>query len=65
MTSARATQAKVLLAIVAVFIVVSNTVGDGNALGGVAFFVWALSALALIGLGIKTLIERRQVNGSS
>lgn len=60
MTNSRATQAKVLLAILAVFIVLSNTVGDGNTLGGIAFVVWALAALALIGLGVITLLERRR-----
>lgn len=59
MTSARHIQAKVLLAVIAVFILVSNTVGDGNTLGGIAFVIWALAALALIGLGVRTLIERR------
>ena len=62
MTS-RATQAQVLLAILVVFLVISNTVGDGNALGGVAFVIWALAAIALIGLGIRTMIERRRGNG--
>lgn len=62
MTS-RATQAQVLLAILVAFLVISNTVGDGNALGGIAFVVWALAALALIGLGIKTLVERRRGDG--
>ena len=65
MASSRSTQARILLAVAAAFFVISNTVGNGNALGGIAFVIWALAAVALIGLGIKTLIERRHVNGSA
>ena len=63
MARSRATQAQVLLGILVAFFVISNTVGDGNALGGVAFVIWALAALALIGLGIRTLFERRRRDG--
>ena len=63
MGSSTARTAQVLLGIVVVFFVVSNTVGDGNALGGIAFFIWVLAAVALIGLGIKTLLDRRRVDG--
>jgi hypothetical protein len=59
MTSSRATQAKLLLVILVAFFVISNTIGDGNALGGIAFVVWALAAVALIALGVKTALERR------
>lgn len=59
MTSSRATQAKLLLVILVAFFAISNTIGDGNALGGIAFVVWALAAVALIGLGVKTALERR------
>jgi hypothetical protein len=60
MTSSRATQAQILLGIVAVFFIISNTIGDGNTIGGIAFVIWALAALALLGLGIKTIVERRR-----
>jgi hypothetical protein len=63
MTSSRATQAQVLLGILIAFFVISNTVGDGNALGGIAFVIWALAALALIGLAIKAMFERRRGDG--
>ena len=59
MTSSPATAAKVLLGILVAFFVISNTIGDGNALGGIAFVVWALAAVALIALGVKTALERR------
>jgi heme exporter protein D len=59
MTSSRADQAKLLLVIIVAFFAISNTIGDGNALGGIAFVVWALAALALIALGVKTALERR------
>lgn len=52
--------ALILLAVIVTFIVISNTVGDGNALGGVAFFVWALALLALVGLGVRSLLARNQ-----
>jgi hypothetical protein len=59
MTSSRATQAKLLLVVLVAFFAISNTIGDGNALGGIAFVVWALAAVALIALGVKTALERR------
>ncbi|MEA2405237.1 MAG: hypothetical protein QOE08_1884 [Thermoleophilaceae bacterium] len=63
MNRSRATQAQVLLGILVAFFVISNTAGNGNTLGGIAFFIWALAAVALIGLGIKTLLDRRRGNG--
>jgi hypothetical protein len=60
MSLSRATQAQLLLGILIAFFVISNTIGDGNTLGGIAFIVWALAAIALIGLGIKALLDRRQ-----
>jgi hypothetical protein len=63
MIRSRATLAQVLLAVLVAFFVISNTVGDGNTLGGIAFIIWALAAIALIGLGIKTLVERRRDGG--
>jgi hypothetical protein len=60
MTLSPARQAQVLLGILVAFFVISNTVGDGNALGGIAFVIWALAAIALIALGIRTLVGRRR-----
>ena len=65
MIGSRATQAQVLLGILVAFFVVSNTVGDGNALGGIAFIVWALAAIALIALGIRTLVDQRSTRPDS
>lgn len=59
MTSSRHNQAKLLLAIIVACFAISNTIGDGNALGGIAFVAWALAAVALIALGIKTALARR------
>lgn len=50
--------ALILVAVIVTFIVISNTVGDGNTLGGIAFFVWALALLALVGLGVRSLLAR-------
>ena len=50
--------ALILLAVVVAFAAISNTVGDGNALGGVAFLVWAAALLALIALGVRRLVTR-------
>ena len=50
--------ALILVAVVVVFAALSNTVGDGNLFGGIAFFVWALALLALIGLGVRSLAAR-------
>lgn len=58
MTSSPSRLAAALLLIVAVFIVLSNTVGDGNLFGGIAFFVWVFALLALIVLGVRTLVQR-------
>ncbi len=63
MNRSRATLAQILLGVLVAFFVISNTVGDGNTLGGIAFFIWALAAVALIGLGVKALFERRRRNG--
>jgi hypothetical protein len=60
MQLSRTTLAQILLGILIAFFVISNTVGNGNALGGVAFFVWVLAAIALIAIGVKTLLERRR-----
>ena len=61
--NSRATQAQVLLGVLVAFFVISNTVGDGNTLGGIAFAIWALAAIALIVLGIRTMLERRRGDG--
>ncbi len=47
-----------LFATVIAGILLSNTVGDGNALGGVMFFVWAIALVSLIGLGVRALVSR-------
>lgn len=49
--------ALILIAVVVVFAALSNTVGDGNLFGGIAFFVWALALLALVGLGVRALAD--------
>ncbi len=48
----------ILIAVIVVFAALSNTVGDGNTFGGIAFFVWALALLALIGLGVRSAATR-------
>ena len=50
--------ALILAAVAVTFMIVSNTVGDGNTLGGIAFFIWALAVLALVGLGVKAVVRR-------
>ena len=50
--------ALILAAVAVTFMIISNTVGDGNTLGGIAFFIWAFAVLGLIGLGVRSLITR-------
>lgn len=50
--------ALILIAFIITMIVVSNTVFDGTAAGGIAFLLWALALLALIGLGVRSLLAR-------
>ena len=52
--------ALILAAVAVAFMIISNTVGDGNTLGGIAFFIWALAVLALIGLGVRSLTTRNR-----
>ena len=59
MTTSRSTLALILVAVAAVFATLSNTVGDGNVFGGIAFFVWALAVLGVLTLGVRTLLDRR------
>jgi hypothetical protein len=40
-------------------IATSEHVGDGNAFGGVAFFVCVLAVLGLLTLGVRTVLDRR------
>lgn len=58
MTSSPSRIAPALLAVVVLFIVLSNTVGDGNLFGGIAFFVWVLALLGLIVLGVRAVVQR-------
>lgn len=58
MTSSPSRLAPALLTVVVLFIVLSNTIGDGNLFGGIAFFVWVLALLGLIVLGVRTLVQR-------
>lgn len=59
MTTSRSTLALILVAVVGIFATLSNTVGDGNVFGGIAFFVWVLAVLGLLTLGVRTLLDRR------
>ena len=52
--------ALILIAFIVTMIVVSNTFFDGTTAGGIAFVLWALALLALIGLGVRSLVERKQ-----
>lgn len=59
MPTSRSTHVLILVTVAAVFMTLSNTVGDGNLFGGIAFFIWALAVLGLLTLGVRCLLERR------
>jgi heme exporter protein D len=52
--------ALILAAVAVTFMIISNTVADGTTFGGIAFFVWAFAVLALVGLGVRSLVARNQ-----
>lgn len=52
--------ALILVAFIVTMIVASNVFFDGTTAGGVAFILWALALLALIGLGVRSLLARNQ-----
>ena len=52
--------ALILIAFIVTMIVVSNAFFDGTTVGGIAFVLWALALLALVGLGVRSLLARNQ-----
>ena len=50
----------ILIAFIVTMIVVSNTFFDDTLAGGIAFILWALALLALIAIGVRSLLARKQ-----